>query len=467
MRRRDFLGAAGALAFASPKARSAVGSRPNIVFIITDDQRWDSLGVTGHPAAKTPNIDRLAREGVLFENFFCATPLCSPSRASFLTGLYPHRHRVINNDRPGLDAISHTLPTFPRILRESGYESAYIGKWHMGLDDSRRPGFDHWVSFKGQGLYIDPVLNVNGASVQMTGYTTDILNRHAVDFLNNKREKPFVLYVGHKAVHAPYIPAPRHEKEYANYRYRPPEVSKADLAGKPVLSRPVPPPDMLRIEGAIPEPVEPRRGRGRDPESVVRDQLRCLASVDDGVGMIVDALRGTGVLDNTIVIFTSDNGYLLGEHAQFNEKRFAWEDSIRVPFIMRYPALAAPGRRAQLVSSVDVAPTLLDVAGVTWPERLHGYSFAPALRDPSLPGRKAILAEYFEEKVVPRCPDWQAVRTSAYKLVRYPGAEELNELYDLQSDAREEHNLFHDPRKAAIVEQMRRELDKLLTETEY
>jgi N-acetylglucosamine-6-sulfatase len=173
------------------------------------------------------------------------------------------------------------------------------------------------------------------------------------------------------------------------------------------------------------------------------------------------------VLDKTIVIFTSDNGYLLGEHGLFNEKRFAWEDSIRVPFILRYPALAGSGRRTQLVSSVDVAPTVLELAGATWPERLHGQSFAPILRDASLPGRNAILAEYFEEKVVPRCPDWQAIRTKEYKYVRYPRHEELNELYDLQSDAREEHNLFREPNKRAVLEDMRRGLDRLLTETDY
>jgi N-acetylglucosamine-6-sulfatase len=465
MRRRDLLAAAGALAFTPRVARAAQPNRPNIVFVITDDQRWDSVRITGHPAMQTPHIDRLAREGVVFDNFFCATPLCSPSRASFLTGLYPHRHRVINNDRVGMDAVSHTLVTFPRILRENGYHSAYIGKWHMGLDDSRRPGYDHWVSFKGQGLYIDPVLNVNGASIQASGYTTDILNQHAVDFLNNKPPKPFVLYVAHKAVHAPYIPAPRHEKLYAGYHYQPPAVSPQDRAGKPVLTRPVPPADLLRVEGAVPEPVEPRRGRGRDPESIVRDQLRCLQSVDDGVGLILDTLRRTGELENTVVIFTSDNGYLLGEHGLFNEKRFAWEESIRIPFILRYPALARPGRRSQMAVNVDLAPTLLELAGVSWPEPMHGQSFVPVLGDASTRGRTAFLAEYFEEKVVPISPDWQAVRTTTHKYIRYPGQEELNELYDLRTDSREETNLIRRPEVAGIAEQLQRELDALLKQT--
>jgi N-acetylglucosamine-6-sulfatase len=467
LRRRDLLKAAGALPFSSRSAQQAPPSRPNVVFIITDDQRWDSLGVTGHPDAKTPNIDRLGREGIIFENFFCATPLCSPSRASFLTGIYPHTHRIINNDKNGLDAISHTLVTFPRILREAGYETAYIGKWHMGLDDSRRPGFDYWLSFKGQGLYIDPVLNINGESVQMTGYTTDILNRHAVEFLQKPRKQPFVMYLAHKAVHGPYLPAPRHENQYTDLGFDTPKPAERDLQGKPVLTRPVKGYDVLRLEGATPEPVEPRRGRPRDPQSIVRDQFRCLSSVDDGVGMILDTLRATGQLDDTIVIYTSDNGYLLGEHAQFNQKRFAWEESIRIPFLLRYPKMAAPGLRRQMVVSVDLAPTLLEMAGVSWPEKLHGQSFVPVLRDPSHPGRQSFLAEYFEEKVFPRCPDWQAVRTSRHKYIRYPGNEELNELYDLAADPHEQENLVRSATAGTVLERMRKELDRLLTESEY
>ena len=266
-----------------PRASAGETSRPNRVFVITDDHRWDQLGCTGHPVLKTPHIDRIAHEGAAFNNFFVGTPLCSPSRASFLTRLYPHRHRVFNNRKRGLDIVSHTLMTFPRQLRENGYETAMVGKWHMGLDDSRRPGFDTWISFKGQGVYIDGIVNDNGIQRQLRGNMTDYLNRRAVEFVKQPREKPFCLYLAHKAVHAPFLPAERHEDLYSDYEFQLPPHHEADLAGKPMMSRPRPKVDHLELEGVGPEPGEPRRGRGNDAPSVVRDQLRCIASVDEVV----------------------------------------------------------------------------------------------------------------------------------------------------------------------------------------
>lgn len=235
---------------------------PNIIFILVDDMRWDQLGSTGHPFAKTPNIDRIGKEGVTFNNAFVCTPLCSPSRASFLTGQFPHKHRIINNDRNGLSFISHKLVTFPQLLRRVGYKTAFIGKWHMGDDDSRRPGFDHWISFRAQGIFIDPVVNTNGQRSQYTGYMTDLLNQWSVDFLNQKHDKPFLLYLSHKAVHAPFIPADRHKNQYTDHSYLPPTKSIDDLKGKPAINRKLPPVDVLQIPGATPEPAEPRYGRG-------------------------------------------------------------------------------------------------------------------------------------------------------------------------------------------------------------
>ena len=437
MKLRSPLGVLAALLFfVAPGFRAAGALRPNIVFIITDDQRADLLGIAGHPVAKTPHIDRLGREGGWFRNFFTVTPLCSPSRASFLTGLYPHSHRVINNDKLGLDVVSHTLMTWPRQLREAGYETAFIGKWHMGLDDSRRPGFDRWLSFKGQGIYIDGVVNDDGLQRQITGYMTDYLNEQALAFVRKPHPKPFAMIVSHKAVHVPYLPAERHEPLYADYEFKPVAPVAGDLAGKPVMTRPAPRGNRAALEGVAPEPGEPRRGRGRNPPSIVRDQLRCLASVDEGVGQLYAALKESGQLDRTVIVYTSDNGYLMGEHGVFDQKRWAYEPAIRVPLLVRYPpAIAAGSVHDQLVLNIDLAPTLLELAGVKSIVPMHGESFVPLLRDSSAPGRTAILTEYFLEKVAARVPPWQSIRTHRWKYIRYGDEPEtLNELYDLQAD---------------------------------
>ncbi len=443
-------------------AAAARPRRPNIIFIITDDQRWDSLGVTGHPFAETPNIDRLAREGALFSNFFTTTPLCSPSRASFLTGQYAHAHKVTNNDRVGLDVISHTLQTFPRRLREAGYETAFVGKWHMGLDDSRRPGFDTWISFKGQGIYLDPVVNVDGRPRQLDGYMTDWLNRWALEFVERPHRKPFLLYLSHKAVHTPYLPAKRHESLYAGARYVPPPSADEDLSGKAVLRRAVEPVEWATLEGVAPEPPESRRGRGTDRDSVVRDQLRTLAAVDEGVGALLRALKRKGQLDNTVVVYTSDNGYLLGEHGQFDNKRFAYEESIRVPLLIRYPRLIAPGTRVEaLALNIDVAPTLLELAGAEPLEKVHGRSLLPLLGGRAEGWRESFLAEYFLEKVAPRAPAWEAARGARWKLIHYTELEGMDELYDLASDPHEMRNLIADPASQSALVAMKAELERL------
>ena len=447
----------------------AADSRPNMVFVITDDQRWDYVGYAGHPVLKTPHIDRIGREGVTFDNFFVTTPLCSPSRASFLTGLYPHKHRVINNDKLGLDVISHTLMTFPRQLREAGYETAFIGKWHMGLEDSRRPGFDTWISFKGQGIYIDGVVNENGNRRQLDGYMTDFLNEKAVEFVRKPHGKPFCLYLSHKAVHNPFLPAPRDDSLYSDYDFALPEKVESDIQGKPVLLRKVEKYNPLELEGVAPEPGEPRRNRGSDPQSVVRDQLRSLASVDEGIGQLFAALEATGQLDNTVFIFTSDNGFLMGEHGMINTKRWAYEEALRVPLVVRFPKLIKPGSRNDaLVVNIDLAPTLLDLAGVESIIPMHGQSFVPLLKDARAPWRDAFLAEYFLEKVAPRTAPWQAVRTPEWKYIHYLEADDhgdpngLDELYDLVADPRELNNLVNNPEQKTRLKEMKAQLQGLL-----
>ncbi len=440
---------------------------PNIIFIITDDQQIGLLGIEGSPVSITPNIDRIGKEGVIFKNAFVVTPLCSPSRASFLTGQYAHKHEVINNDKLGLEVISHTLMTWPRQLREAGYETAFVGKWHMGLDDSRRPGFDRWFSFKGQGAFIDPVVNDEGMRHQMTGYMTDIINEQAIEFVNrNHDQKPFAMIVSHKATHWPILPAKRHESLYSDYKFETPPVRQDDLKGKPLLTREFDKEASYFMENILPEPAEPRRGRGRDPSAVVGDELRCLASVDEGVGHLFAALEESGELDNTIIIYASDNGMLMGEHGQFNAKRWAYDPVLRIPLLVRYPPLISAGSvREQMVLNIDVAPTLLELADVDPIIPIHGQSFVPLLHDSNAPWRKAFLGEYFLEKVSPRERPWKAIRTERWKYIDYTEEGIPAELYDLHTDPREEYNLIDQPEQEANIDALQKQLDDLLKET--
>ena len=440
--------------------------RPNIVFLIADDMRHDDMSCVGHPFGKTPHLDRLAREGAIFTNARCTTPLCSPSRASYLTGLYVHSHQIVNNDRNGEAEISHRLPTFPRILFNEGYETAFIGKWHMGFDDTVRPGFDHWISFRALGLYENNLFNVNGARIQKRGYTTDYLNEYAVQFIEQPHNKPFVLYVGHKAPHKPYLPAARYDGYYKDAAFKQPAIAPGDLEGKPVLSHKPETIDMLRTEGVTPEPQESNHGRLLDLASVARDRARCINSLDDGVGMIYAALERTGQLDNTIIICTSDHGYLLGEHTIKEEKRWAWEQSVRVPMVMRYPKLIPAGsRREQDVLNVDIAPTVLELAGVKPPEPMHGKSLVPIFGSADAHLRDSFLTEYFLEKYVPNVPDWQCVRMGKWKYIYYPTVPGADELYDLSADPNEVKNVIGDAANQLVLGDLKEELARLLAAT--
>lgn len=437
----------------------SAADQPNIVFVMVDDMRWDQLGITGHPFMKTPNLDRIGREGAVFNNAFVTTPLCSPSRASFLTGQYPHTHRIINNDKVGLDIISHKLVTFPQLLRRAGYETAFIGKWHMGADDTRRPGFDRWISFVGQGLFLDPVVNVDGERDQYTGYMTDLLNQWAVEFVEQQRDKPFLLFLSHKAVHRPFLPAKRHEDLYTGETRPKVDVPPGDLEGKPALHRDGPKVDIRTIAGAAPEPAEPRYGRGEDKDSIYLDHCRSLAAVDEGMGQLFDALERTGELDNTLIIFTSDNGFTFGEHGEYNNKRVAYDPSIRIPLVMRYPKTIPAGSvRDQLVLNVDIAPTLYEMVGVEAPIPVHGKSLLDVMANGEAPFRDAFLAEYFLEKVTPRHAAWQAVRTSDWKYIAYPELEGMNELYHLAEDPGEHRNLIYSPDHQDALKRMQEAL---------
>jgi len=452
-----------------PGPALAQSPRPNIVFVLMDDLRFDELGCAGHPFVKTPNIDRLAKEGGLFRNAFAATPLCSPSRASFLTGLYPHTHGIIDNvDR---SPQSHALVTWPRLLHAAGYETGFVGKWHMGVDASPRPGFDYWVSVPGQGKYIDPDLNMNNEQVKAKGYVTDLFNQCAIEFLLRRRTAPFCLMVAHKCVHpdveqradgslsdpnaANFLPAERHKSLYANDK--PPRRLNAfkPPLGKPALER--------KVEGA--PPLSPQTATD---DETIRNRLRLMMAAEEGVGQILDTLKQTGQLDNTIIIFTSDHGYFYGEHCLSVERRLAYEEAIRIPLLIRYPPLVKPGTKwDQMVLSLDIAPTLVDLGGAKQPEGLHGRSLAPLLRGDAWPPRTSFLIEHHSDKVFPRVEKlgYQAVRTERWKYIHYRDLTGADELYDLQRDPYELTNLHGDPAHRSALMELKSELQRLVSRT--
>ena len=439
--------------------------RPNLVFILVDDLRWDELGCMGHPFASTPSADRLAREGAAFRNAFAVTSLCSPSRATFLTGLYPSSHGITDNtDR---SAASHRLSTWPRWLHDAGYETAFAGKWHMGNDDSPRPGFDRWVSFAGQGESVNPTFNIDGRTVETSGYITDLLTDHAVEFITRPRAKPFCLYLAHKAIHPnvqqrndgsvvgslagaeAFIPAERHRTLYSgrtpprrpNYG-RPPR-------GKPALER--------RIDGL--PPLGPDTATS---DATILNRMRMLKAVDESLGRIMDSLEKSATLDNTCVIFTSDHGYFYGEHGLDAERRLAYEETIRIPLLVRFPPLARPGSRIDdMVLSIDIAPTVAGLAGIQR-AGLPGRPLTPFLAARRSDRREEFLIEYYTDTVFPRIRNmgYKAVRTSRWKYIRYGELPGMDELYDLGRDPYEINNLASErPRQ---VLEMSRRLDRLL-----
>ncbi|MDH7601324.1 MAG: sulfatase [Armatimonadota bacterium] len=450
--RREFIVRAGAVAAAAlPLVGKELGadspSRPNFVFILTDDQRFDAMSCAGHPFLKTPNIDRIAREGALFKNAFVTISLCSPSRACFLTGRYAHSHGIKDNRTP----MSDDVTTWPRLLQKAGYDTAFIGKWHMDSQEGPRPGFNRWVSFKGQGSYTDPVINVDGVTSKHTGYMTDILTDYAVSWLKKPRKEPFCLYLCHKAVHGPFTPADRHAHIFDHIKPQWPVSSQEDLTGKP---------DWFVKRQQM------RRGKQTDEEfaEFVRRYYATVVGIDESVGKVLAALDELGVTDNTVIAFAGDNGFFIGEHGML-DKRAAYEESIRIPFVMRYPKLIKPGTTIeQMVLNIDLCPTMLDIAGVQIPGDVHGRSLRPVLTGGAKDWREDFLYEYFYEPAFVT-PTIRAVRTQRWKYVEYPDSEYPSELWDLKNDPHEMTNLIGDPSKADVISDMKKRLERLLRET--
>jgi arylsulfatase A-like enzyme len=446
---------------------------PNVVVVLVDDLRWDDIGIAGHPFVQTPAIDKVAREGTRFLNAFATTPLCSPSRAAILTGQYVHTNGIIDNT--ARDSASHRLPTFAIPLQRAGYETAFIGKWHMGNDDSRRPGWSHWVAMKGQGEAVDPNLNVDGERLQAKGYVTDVLTQFAVEFMRRVQGKPFAVFLAHKALHpnvaqrddgsvaelagqrAGFVPAERHRGRYASSPVPRRTNATVPIERKPALQR--------RIAGL--PPLAPGTGT---PEADVRDRLEMLLGVDESLAKIEETLRELGALDNTVIIFTSDHGYFYGEHGLNEERRLAYEETARIPLIVRFPRVARAGATpSALVQTIDLAPTILALAGVADTVRRHGTSLVPLLQGGQSPWKSSVLIEYYSDTVFPRVLTmaYQAVRTERYKYIHYLELEGMDELYDLQADPFELNNIVGTDEGRRLLPALQEELAKLQRETGY
>lgn len=438
------------------------GARPrNVVFILADDHRYDAMGFMGHPFLETPHLDSIAANGVHLKNAFVTTSLCSPSRASILTGLYTHKHRVIDNNR----RVPEGTVFFPEHLQAAGYRTAFVGKWHMGGEsDEPRPGFDHWVSFRGQGNYLPPGpayrLNVNGTPVPQEGYITDELTDHAVAWLDGQKDsgRPFFLYLSHKAVHANFTPAERHAGRYAGKPFPAPATMD------PGYDHPESKPRWLRDQRNSWHGVDFPYHSELDIAEFYRRYCETFLAVDDSIGRVLAKLKEMGVHDETLVLYMGDNGFLFGEHGLI-DKRVAYEASIRVPMVMQCPELFGGGRVVdEVVANIDVAPTILEAAGLVAPERMDGMSFLPLAQGRRVPWREHFLYVYYWEKNFPQSPTVFAVRTDRYKYITYYGLWDTDELYDLQADPLERENLIGRPDLAGVANDLEDRLYAMLGE---
>jgi N-acetylglucosamine-6-sulfatase len=441
----------------------------NIVFILTDDHRYDALGFMGHPFLQTPNLDSLARNGVHLKNAFATTALCSPSRASILTGQYAHRHGVVDNNNP----VRAGLVFFPQQLQKAGYRTGFFGKWHMGGEsDSPQRGFDRWVSFRGQGEYwpdrrATPAekqfagrprmqLNVDGQLVPQRGYITDELTDYALNWLKTlSKDQPFFLYLSHKAVHAEFVPADRHAGRYANQRMTIP-ASRTNHQHAPMW---------VQNQRNSWHGVDFAYHSDLDIEAYYRRYCETLLAVDESVGRVLATLRERGQLNDTLVVYMGDNGFAFGEHGLI-DKRTAYESSMRVPLLMQCPAAIQSGMvLTQLVANIDIAPTLLDAAALEPLPNLEGRSFWPLLRGQPVSWRTELLYEYFWEKNFPHTPTLHALRGEQFKYIHAHGLWDLDELYDLQNDPGETRNLVFSEEHQSIARQMNERLFTMLKET--
>jgi N-acetylglucosamine-6-sulfatase len=420
-------------------ARKAGAGAPNIIVILSDNHRWDAMSNMKHPFVKTPSLDRLCREGVRFDNAFCTTSLCSPSRASFLTGQYAHSHGVKNNLTPW----NNENVTFLELLKSAGYDTAFMGKWHMPGALPRLRGVDRFITFTinaGQGRYFDCPLVIDGVETERKGrYLTEDLTGFALDFIRQKRAAPFCLYLAHKATHHKFHPPRELEHLYdgAGLEHLAPEYHSW----------------VTMANGAYFE------GMVGPMEKFYRSYYETAVAMDRQIGRILDELDRLDISKNTVVIYASDNGFFWGEHGLLGTGRWAYEESTRIPFIVRYPRLIRrPGRRlGQMVLNVDLAPTVLDIAGIPAPRAMQGTSFKPLLKDGDVKLRTSFNYEYFKDFPY-NVPEMHAVRTERFLYIEYKGRRKP-ELFDIRKDPRTLNNIIGTDEGRAVLPGLKKLLE--------
>ena len=438
-------------------ARKAVptGEQPNIVFVLVDDQRFDAIGRL-NPKIDTPVMDKMAEEGVFFENAFVGTSLCSPSRATILTGQATRNHRIGGNSEPEPEGTVY----YPHYLQQAGYETALIGKWHMGNGGQPREGFDYWLSFAGQGNYFPEqartgrqILNLNGERIEQQGYITDELTDYAIQWIQGRDDpdQPFFMHLAHKAVHSNFTPPARHEGKYADETFVQPMPLTADnYENKPRWVF-----DQRNSWHGVDFPYY----SNLDMQTFQRRYYETLLAVDDNLGRLIDYLEESGQMDNTIIFLMGDNGFMFGEQGLI-DKRNAYEPSIRVPLLAYGPGvLDTPGVVEEVVANLDIAPTMLALAGVERPAHFDGESFdALLLEGEDADWDNEFIYEYYWDVTYPQTPTTFAIRTDAYKYITYHGIWDLDELYDIQADPEETTNLIESEAHQEIIADLRRRL---------
>ena len=455
--------------------------RPNVLLIMADDHAPAAFSTYSSRLNRTPNLDRIAAEGLRLDRCFCTNAICTPARASVHTGKYSH----VTGIKTLNDVIDQTQETtVGMLLHDAGYQTAFVGKWHLGHGGQSDPaGYDFWSVLPGQGKYLDPELTEMGETITESGYVTDILTDKAINWLSQRDAlRPFFLVCAHKAPHDPFQPHPKHRDLYADERIPEPatfhdgyenRAAAASMATEQVA--------LMHRKNHLPDPVpaglSPEEQKAWNYQSFIRNYLRCVASIDENVGRVLDFLDENQLAEDTIVIYTSDHGFFLGDHGWY-DKRFMYEESIRIPFLMRYPRAIQAGTTSERIAlNVDFAPTILDYAGEAVPQEMQGRSLR-ALAEGRRPSdwRTSMYYRYWMHLAHFNIPAHYGIRTERYKLIYYygealggagaidePTAPEW-ELFDLEKDPQEMKNIYHDPANAELIGGLKSELERLQKE---